>query len=468
MRRGGSLCSGFYGDRALALETDATLPLPTPPTHGLPARRLAWEVLLAVAAGAYADVALERALRDQSLTGPDRSLATELAYGSIRRRRWLDAWLDRLGRVPAHKQPPKLRWLLHLGLYQLFWMERIPPSAAVNTSVELAKSVGLTKLAPVVNGVLRAALRAHQAGETLPMPDDLGERLALQHSLPDWFTTLLLQWRGEAGAEAVATACNRLPGLDLRVNRLRATTQHVAEAFADAGLSTQPIPDCPDGLEVLNHRGDLRSWPGYDQGHWSVQDRSAQWVAPLLNPLPGHRILDACAAPGGKATHLAELIGDQAEIWAVDRSAGRLQRVAANAARLGIAGLQALAADATELCQMRPEWQGCFQRILIDAPCSGLGTLARHPDARWRMTPAAIQQLLPLQQELLKGVLPLLAPAGQLVYATCTIHPAENSQQIEHLVTTCPELQVLSQHQRWPDDANGGDGFYAAVLERCR
>ena len=156
-----------------------------PQTKGLAPRRLAWEVLQAVAAGAYADVALERALREHPLVGADRGLATELAYGAIRRRRPLDAWLDRLGKVPALKQPPKLRWLLHVGLYQLLWMERIPASAAVNTTVDLAKAVGLARLAPVVNGMLRSALRAQESGQLLDIPTDWAAALSLEHSLPD-------------------------------------------------------------------------------------------------------------------------------------------------------------------------------------------------------------------------------------------------------------------------------------------
>ena len=435
-------------------------------TTGLPSRRLAWEVLQAVAAGAYADVALERALRDRPLQGPDRGLATELAYGAIRQRRRLDGWLDRVGRVPAQKQPPKLRWLLHVGLYQLFWMERVPDSAAVNTCVELAKTQGLARLAPVVNGMLRAALRARDQGESPSCSGEASAQLAFEHSLPDWLAELLLQWRDPEGATAVAAACNQVPPLDLRVNRLRATPAGVAEALAEAGHATAPIPGCPDGLTLLGSSGDLRRWPGYDDGHWCVQDRAAQWVSPLLAAQPGERILDACAAPGGKATHLAELLGGDAEIWAVDRSPGRLKRVAANASRLGVDCLQALAADATDLLRERPHWSGYFQRILIDAPCSGLGTLARHPDARWRVSPASIEELLPLQQALLDGLLPLLAPHGRLVYATCTIHPAENGDQIAAFLERHPQMTLVQEQQRWPDDPQGGDGFYAAILQR--
>ena len=229
-----------------------------PATPGLPPRRLAWDVLQA---GAYADVALERALREQSLAGPDRGLATELAYGAIRRRRSLDGWLDRLGRVPARKQPPKLRWLLHIGLYQLLWMERIPTSAAVNTCVALAKGGGLSRLAPVVNGLLRSAVRAREAGEQLERPADPAQALALEHSLPDWFAPLLLNWRGAEGAAATAAACNQVPTLDLRVNPLRSSREQVQEDLAAAGINTRLIAGCPQGLQVEGHGGDLRRWP---------------------------------------------------------------------------------------------------------------------------------------------------------------------------------------------------------------
>ena len=150
----------------------------------------------------------------------------------------------------------------------------------------------------------------------------------------------------------------------------------------------------------------------------------------------------------------------------MDRSAGRLKRVAANAARLGVASIQALMADAARLFEDRPGWKQSFQRILIDAPCSGLGTLARHPDARWRMTPALIEALLPQQRALLDGLVPLLAPDGRLVYATCTMHPAENAAQVEALLKREQGIQLTEQFQCWPDTSNGGDGFYAAVLQR--
>lgn len=231
----------------------------------------------------------------------DRALATELAYGSIRQRRLLDAWLDRLGKVPAERQPPKLRWLLHLGLYQLLLSERVPAAAAVSTTVELAKRGGLVRLAPVVNGLLRAFLRQREAGTTLPLPADPAAALGLRHSLPDWLAHDLLRWLPPEEAEAFGLASNSTPALDLRVNRLRASRDGVLEAMAGAGVTASAIDGLPMGIALSGRSGDLRQLPGYAEGHWCVQDRSAQRVAALLDPQPGERILDACAAPAARA-----------------------------------------------------------------------------------------------------------------------------------------------------------------------
>ncbi len=446
-----------------ACRLSAATPASTPPASasapGLDARRVAWRVLLAVASGAYADLALERELRRLPLASQDRGLATELAYGTIRQRRLLDAWLDQLGKVPAVQQPPPLRWLLHLGLYQLLFSQRVPASAAVSTAVELAKRDGLARLAPVVNGLLRAFLRR---SAPLPLPADPAAAFALRHSLPDWLAADLQVWLPEEQAEAFALAANQAPPLDLRVNVLRSSRAAVLAAFEVAGVPAEPLADLPAGLTLSARSSDLRALPGYAEGHWCVQDRAAQTIVPLLEAQPGERILDACAAPGGKSTHIAELIGDVGTVVAVDRSSGRLQRVRDNAERLGLRTIQPVQGDAAALAADLGE--APFDRVLLDAPCSGLGTLARHADARWRLTPEAIDTLVELQQSLLAGVAPLLRPGGRLVYATCTVHPRENQQQISAFLEAHPGWQLRFEQQLWPRP-QGGDGFYAAVLE---
>ena len=449
---------------------------------GLAPRQVAWQVLQAVASGAYADAALERELQRQQLATADRALATELAYGTIRQRRLLDGWLDALGKLPAQRQPPRLRWLLHLGLYQLLFSDRVPASAAVSTTVELAKSGGLARLAPVANALLRSALRLRDGGpasgigtepwQGLVLPADAAQCLALRRSLPDWLAALLLQWLPAEAAEAFALASNLPYSVDLRVNPLRASSEQLSADLRAAGLTVEPLPGLPLGLALQGRRGDLRLLPGFAAGQWCVQDRAAQRIASLLAPQSGQRVLDACAAPGGKSTHLAELMGDQGEIWAVDRSAARLERLRRNAERLGLGCIRTLAVDAQVLASEKPAWIGYFDRILLDAPCSGLGTLARHADARWRINPEAIDALVKLQRSLLEALLPLLKPGGRLVYATCTVHPAENCDQVAALLADYPALSLLESWQVWPgttatEGAAGqaGDGFYAALLQ---
>ena len=457
-------------------------------TGGLAPRRLAWRVLEAVAAGAYADNALERELAKSNLAPLDRGLATELAYGAIRQRLLLDAWIDAHGRLKASRQPPRLRWLLHVGLYQLLFSSRVPASAAVNTSVELAKEAGFARLAPVVNGLLRAVARARGPRESqgaaavpgilphadgapaltgwqgLALPEAEADSLALRHSLPPWLATQLLQWCRPEEAEAFGRSSNTPPALDLRINRRRTNRAEVLAAFGAAGPTARALDDQAWGLCLSEASGDLRGLPGFTEGHWCVQDRTAQAIAPLLAPQPGQRVLDACAAPGGKSTHLAELMDDRGEIWAVDRSESRLKKVVANAERLGMASIQGLAADATELLELRPQWHGSFDRILVDAPCSGLGTLARHADARWRIQPDTIAQLAELQQRLLERLATLLKPDGRLVYATCTVHPQENREVVAGFLAHHPSWRLVQDQQWWPAP-QAGDGFYAAVLE---
>ncbi|MEB3322666.1 MAG: 16S rRNA (cytosine(967)-C(5))-methyltransferase [Synechococcaceae cyanobacterium] len=447
---------------------------------GLAARLGAWRVLEAVAAGAYADVALERELARHPLPPADRGLVTELAYGAIRQRRLLDAWLEAHGRVAAHRQPPRLRWLLHLGLYQILFTRRVPAAAAVSTSVELAKRAGLGRLATVVNGLLRAVLRRRadlppsgrepEPWEGLMLPTDPVAAYGLRHSLPDWLAAEVLgHWlppdAAPGRAEAFGRACNAPPPLDLRVNPLRISRAELLEAFAVAGHRALPLEGLPQGITLPERPGDLRALPGYGEGSWSVQDRRAQRIAPLLDPRPGMAVLDACAAPGGKATHLAERMADRGEVWAVDRSEARLGRVRANAGRLGLEAVRTLAADAAELPDLRPDWRGRFDRILLDVPCSGLGTLARHPDARWRIDPSAIDGLVALQGRLLAAGALLLAPGGRLVYATCTVHPRENGGVIAAFLADHPGWILAESRQWWPGEDGGGDGFFAAVLE---
>ncbi|MFM7471482.1 MAG: 16S rRNA (cytosine(967)-C(5))-methyltransferase, partial [Nodosilinea sp.] len=401
-------------------------------------RQLALQVLLQVQAGAYADVALHRQLLQASLSGLDRALVTELVYGIVRRQRTLDELISQLGRRPAAEQPPLLRLILRLGLYQLRYLTTIPVAAAVHSTVELAKMGGLGGLAGVVNAILRHYYRLSQQGDPLRLPDSPGRALAIGYSYPDWIGDLWIDQLGHHQAEALAAWFNQPPTLDLRINRQRTTLEQVQDAFSQAALTSETLADLPWALRLLNSSGAITDLPGYQAGWWSVQDASAQMVSEFLAPQPGETVLDVCAAPGGKATHLAELMADQGQVWACDRTPSRLSKIKLNCDRLGLTSVYPQVADSTDL----PQFHQRADRVLVDVPCSGLGTLHRHADARWRQQPEGLTKLIPLQLALLTEAARCVKPGGLLVYSTCTLQPAENQGIVQTFLAQHPNWQI--------------------------
>ncbi|HEY9734623.1 MAG TPA: 16S rRNA (cytosine(967)-C(5))-methyltransferase [Trichocoleus sp.] len=445
------------------------------------ARQVALAVLRAVHKGAYADVALHRALAPSGLSNLDRAFVTELVYGSVRRQRTLDALMDQLGKKKAHQQPAEMRAILHLGLYQLRYLSSVPASAAVNTSVELAKESGLNRLSGVVNGILRQYLRLQEqaaalAHDLLVLPSDPVAALGVQHSYPDWIVQL---WRDCLSLEETESLCrwfNQAPHIDLRVNACRTSVDIVEAAFQAAGVKTERLVPLPTGLRLTNHIGSLTALPGYEEGWWSVQDASAQLVAYMVNPQPEEVVIDACAAPGGKATHLAELMGDTGTVWACDRTTSRLKKIRTNSSRLQLNSLKTYTGDSRDL----PRFHGQADRVLVDAPCSGLGTLHRHADARWRQSPESIQALPELQLALLTEAARWLKPQGSLVYATCTLNPQENQGVVKSFLAQNPEWRIQPPEasspvapwvteqnwvEVWPHRHNM-DGFFMVALTR--
>ena len=444
-------------------------------SDSIAARQVALSVLQAVQGGAYADVALHRGLAKTELSERDRRFVTELVYGTVRQQRTLDTLIDRLGSRPAEKQPPKLLLILRLGLYQLRYLQS--PSATVNTSVELAKANQLGRLSGVVNGLLRQYLRLTEAGEDLlALPEDPVKALGIRYSYPDWVVNLWVQQVGLEEAEQLCQWLNQPPHLDLRVNQQQTTIATVQEAFAAVGIETQPIPGVANGLRLPYHRGAVTQFPGYGQGWWTIQDASAQLVGQLLDPQPGELVLDICSAPGGKATQLAELMGDTGTVWACDRTPSRLKKVRENCQRLRLSSLQIHTGDSRDL----HPFYGRADRVLVDAPCSGLGTLNRHADARWRQNPSSMAALTQLQHELLWEGARCIKPGGSLVYATCTLNPAENEEVVKKFLKSHsgwmiqpPQGQWVSQLDAepsgwikvWPH-RHQMDGFFMVKLQK--
>ncbi|HKK00942.1 MAG TPA: 16S rRNA (cytosine(967)-C(5))-methyltransferase RsmB, partial [Desulfuromonadales bacterium] len=427
----------------------------------------------------YADLALDAALKRSSLDPRDRALATELVYGVLRQRGRLDFALARCCRQSLARLEPDALLLLRLGTYQLLALDRVPASAAVNETVSLARRLGLERVTGFLNGVLRALSRRQ---EDIPWPSREKEpRTYLEHtlSLPGW---LAERWLAELGDEAFpfAEALLRPAPFSLRVNTLKTNRETLLAALAEAGYSALPTVFAPEGVAVTARgQGPL---PGGEEGWFQVQDEASMLIPHLVAPRPGERILDACAAPGGKTTQLAALAANRAEILALDLHSKRLRLVAEGAARLGCAGIETRSWDL-----IRPPnflAPGSFDKVLVDAPCSGLGVLRRNPESRWRRTPESIIELAECQRAILDNVSPLVRPGGTLVYSLCTVTPEETEGVVAAFAAAHPEFvredlrrelpeswrPLCDEHgalRTFPHRHGGMDAFFAVRFRRA-
>jgi 16S rRNA (cytosine967-C5)-methyltransferase len=419
------------------------------PATALSARQLALNALRQVHQGAYADVAIDRTLKSQKLDDRDRRLFTEIVYGAVRRQRTLDAAIDALATKPASQQPPNLRVLLHLGLYQILFLDHIPSSAAVDTTVDLAKKNGLTGLAGFVNGLLRRLVRQLEEGAEEEGEFDIANldkllktndknRLGIHHSYPDWMTAQWVKQFGHEEAEALCEWMNNPPHLDIRLTGRTMDRSHLKRTLEDLDIVVSEIPYVSSGLRLSHSPMGIQDLPGFKSGDWIVQDASAQLVSQLVDPQPGETVADLCAAPGGKTVHLAGLMQNQGCVIALDKTASRLKKIHQNCDRLGLTCVQLKEGDA----RLVKDWIGKCDRVLVDAPCSGLGTLHRHADARWRQTPETVAQLADLQLDILTAASAWAKPTGKLIYSTCTLHPLENEEVIKTFLAQNPDWQI--------------------------
>jgi 16S rRNA (cytosine967-C5)-methyltransferase len=441
-------------------------------------RHLACEILLKVdTRKAYADILLDQALRTSGLDERDRALLTELAYGTLRWRGAIDARLSRSLRRPLAEVDVWARNLLRLTCYQLLFLDRIPEYAAVNEAVELAKIRGGRKAAGFVNGVLRNLLREARGGGGIPT-DGSVPSLAIQYSHPEW---LARRWLNDFGAEkavALMRANNEKPPLILRANLLRCTRDELIRRLTSARIDATATLLSPQGV-CLPSGGAIEGLPGFAEGSFQVQGEASQLVAFLLSPLPGERILDACAAPGGKSTHIAELMQDEGELIATDTSARGVEKIRQNVSRLGLNSVRVLRADASE--PLGEAVAASYDRILVDAPCSGFGTLQAHPEIKWHRDENDVQRLSRLQLRLLHRVSADLKPGGVLVYSTCTLTREENEENVTRFLTEHPEFELQDAARYLPSQArhmvrgryfealphrDNTDGFFAARMRK--
>lgn len=391
-------------------------------------------------AGAYADLALHHALVQSRIPAADRALATELVYGTLRWRGRLDYLISKALDRDISKLEPLVTSALRVGAYQLFFSDRIPANAAVDEAVRCVRAMGLERATGLVNAVLRRLARDGDSIEFPKLETDPLDYLVHACSLPRWLAERWLKEFGAEEAAELAVTMNEPAPVTLRVNRTKTTREallpELIQRFPDATLCRY----APDGI-ILGRKGDAGQDPTFLAGQISVQDEASQLVVHLLDPQPGERILDTCAAPGTKSAAIAERLNGEGHVLALDRHPRRLQLVGRSIRRLEIGGVATLERDATkslaDLVGDQP-----FDRILVDAPCSGLGSLRRNPDARWRLRPEDFESLAKIQREILESAAEVLRPGGSLVYSTCTITPEENESVIEGFMATRPDWQI--------------------------
>ncbi len=407
----------------------------------------------------YTENLLEQELSKQYLTTSDRGLVQEIVYGVARNQATLDWLISR--KTEGREQKEDLRTLLHLGLYQMFWLDRIPNHAAVHETVEIAKQLGMGPQAGFINAVLRGYTRERVETEKLLL-DLRVEKPALGYSHPEW---LEQRWTARWGAEKTVELMkwnNTPPPTFARLNLLKGDSAGLVEFLTAERVQFTPreFDWCDAGIMFqLDSHPSLGSLRSFQDGRFYVQDPSTLLAVKTLDPKPGENILDLCAAPGGKTTCIAQWMQNRGRITAQDNVPERLDLIRENCRRLGVTIAEASVAPMGII----PNPSKKFDRILVDAPCSNTGVMRRRVDLRWRIQAGEIERLKATQLELLHQAAPRLKPGGTLVYSTCSLEPEENGEVVKQFLAATPHFRLLSERELIPF-VDGVDGAYVAGL----
>lgn len=435
-------------------------------------RDAALSILLAVDKNqAYSNLLLHETIKRHKIEAKDRALLTEITYGTLQYKMTLDYYLEPFIRG---KLDHWVRWLLRLSLYQMHYLTRIPPHAAVNEAVEIAKRRGHQGIASTVNGILRSILR--QGVRAIEDITDPIERLAIETSHPQWLVERFVHNYGLEVATAMLHENNVPPVQTVRVNRTVATPEQAIASLQAEGLTVQQSDLMPECLHVTN--GQPARTKAFQDGVITIQDESSMIPANVLNPSPGMRVLDMCAAPGGKTTHLAEKMGNKGSILATDLHPHKLDLIDHNTERLGLDIVETAPIDgrkAPNFLQLES-----FDAVVVDAPCSGLGVMRRKPDIKYTKREEDLENLQKIQLALLDAATKVLKQDGKLVYSTCTVDKQENEGTVEAFLTEHPEMEAIQLEslptklaekqangmlQVFPQDF-GSDGFFVAAFRK--
>jgi 16S rRNA (cytosine967-C5)-methyltransferase len=415
------------------------------------------------------------------LSRQDRNLCNAIVFGVLRQREYIDFIIKSFSKKPFATLEIPVLYILRIALFQILFLDRIPAFAAINTSIELAKKQTNKGAAGFINAVLR---KAEQNYPTLALPDpekNLLAHICNKHSYPGW---LIKRWLTFYGAEKTLGLCrsiNTIPPITLRVNTLKIKRKALGNLLETQDMGGGYTTESPDGIHISSPARPVTEIEGFSQGLFQIQDEAAQLVTYILDPKPGETILDACAGLGGKTCHIAQLMNNQGEVLAADLEAYKLDSLKAEAQRLGIVNIQVQQIDL--LKATIKDFDGYFDRVLLDAPCSGLGVMRRNPDTKWKRTLKDVLRLSAQQKKMLNAAANLVKPGGILVYAVCSCEPEENEQVITaflqkrkdySLDTTLEKTGLISNttlktfghfFKTYPE-GHCMDGFFAARLKR--
>ena len=414
------------------------------------ARGVAFSVLLKVFENAsYSNIALDKALSESDLSPLDKAFASNIVYGVLTNLLFLDYQIESYSKIPFKKLSEKVKTILRISLYQMIFMDKVPQSAAVNEGVKLSKKQAF-KSSGFVNAVLRAFIRE---GKKLPPKDDPVKYLSLMYSYPLWIVKKWLSYFGEDECEELLEAGNMTPPLTVRVNETKITKEELKKRLAAEDGAAESALN-------LTKRGSVADMKEFREGLFTVQDAAAQKAVLTLSPRKGDKVLDMCAAPGGKTTHIAEIVGESGEVYAWDIYPHKIKLIEDTAIRLGLKNIKTYVHDAKE---PKEELYGYFDKVLLDAPCSGLGIIRRKPDIKWSRQKEDIAQIAKEQKALLCAAANYVKPGGKLLYSTCTINREENEDMVmgflkTHTVFEKEKEVLLLSHK------DGTDGFFICSM----
>ncbi len=441
-------------------------------------REVALDILLQIEKNqAYSNLLLNQSIKREKINEKDVGLLTEIVYGTIQRKNTIDYYLSQFVKVDLKKLDVWVLVLLRLSLYQIIYLDRVPERAVVHEAVELAKKKGHKGISAMVNGTLRSLLR-----QGIPSLDDIQDPLkkwSVAYSHPAW---LVKRWNKQFGEEKTKRICEincTPPAVTARVNKMMAKNiEEVIEGLASEGVICEKGELSDDSIKII--KGTLPNTKVYKEGWLTIQDESSMLVARALDPKPSTRVLDSCAAPGGKTTHIGERMNDEGEIFALDLHEHKVKLIDEQASRLKLSIIHTKATDSRKASEIFEKES--FDSILVDAPCTGLGVIRRKPDIKWQKQEKDIEKITTIQKDILWSVAPLLKTGGTIVYSTCTIDALENEQVVKsflsehsnfHLDQTLKErlpkkLEGLCNEgmlQILPSDFNS-DGFFIASMKK--